>query len=113
LFLNGLAGNNQVAFVSDLSDKSEHYTKVFNAFRTATPNVGISARGIAHLDDKNWPGLQAADLCAHIAKQRFDQWNGDKQQTEPVGELKNSCFYFVAYWNESYMRSVLARQSLA
>jgi hypothetical protein len=100
-----LGKNHQIAFISDLSNKSGHYTKVFNAFRVSNPNICQSVRGLAHLDDKRWPGLQAADLCAHIAKTTLDKWDGAKL-TERNRELE-SRFYFLAYWNEDYMKSVL------
>jgi hypothetical protein len=37
------------------------------------PDIGQIMRGIAHLDDKKWAGLQAAGMIAHSCNQVFQR----------------------------------------
>lgn len=103
--IRDLGVNQQVGFVSDRSDKASHYARLYADFKEKNPKISGFMRGIAHLDDKKWPGLQAADLCANIAKTTFDKWDG-KDPHVPQKELK-PCFYKITYWSERYMKEVL------
>jgi hypothetical protein len=107
--IEGIGGNHCIGFVSDDSNRASIYTQLYTSYKAKNPRSAQIMRGIAHLDDKKWPGLQAADLCAHIAKTTFDKWDG-KDLAVPIKELK-PCFYRVAYWNTRYMLGILAAQS--
>jgi hypothetical protein len=60
-----------IAFVSDDGPKAHIYTALYHDFKKKNPSIATIMRGIAHLDDKKWPGLQAADLLAHVTNQIY------------------------------------------
>lgn len=98
--------NPYVAFVSDLSSRAETYTRVYAGFKERNPKIATIMRGISHLDDEKWPGLQAADLVAHVVNQEFAGWDGVTKVKRPLRDL-NDTICKIAYWNEKYMYSVL------
>jgi hypothetical protein len=99
-----------VAFISDLSNRSEIYTRVYSGFKERNPTIATVMRGLVHLDDKKWPGLQAADLIAHSVNRQFSKWDGVTQIERPLGEL-NRTIKRIAYWNEDYMYAVLKKNT--
>jgi hypothetical protein len=99
-----------VAFVQDLSCRSEIYTRVYSGFKERNPEIAKFMRGMVHLDDKKWPGLQAADLIAHSVNRQFSKWDGVTQMKRPLGELNNT-IHRIAYWNEDYMYAVLKKNT--
>ena len=95
-----------VAFVCDTSSRSHVYASVYAGFLERNPKIAEIMRGLVHLDDKKWPGLQAADLVAHVVNQQFARWDGVTQVARPLPEL-NDTICKIAYWNESYMYAIL------
>jgi hypothetical protein len=79
-----------VAFVSDTSSRSEVYARVYAGFLERNPKIAQIMRGLVHLDDKKWPGLQAADLVAHVVNQQFARWDGVTQVARPLPELNDT-----------------------
>jgi len=70
--------------------------------------------GLEHLDDKQYPQLQAADLAAHIAKDRFEDWLSNPaaagNQAELEARLKEVKIVSIAYWSREYMLHALGRE---
>jgi hypothetical protein len=95
----------KVAFVSDLSNKSPRYIRVFNAWKKANPNTAKHILGIDHLNDERWPGLQAADMAASSVKTVFEEHlaTGKKIKDFPLAER----FYKMGNIDETYIRAML------
>lgn len=99
-----------ISYVSDDSDKAEHYTAVYTGFKQKNPKIARMMRGLAHLDDKIWPGLQAADLVAHVTNQVYKTVLklpvGERGLLESIPELESN-FYLIAHWDKWYMCHIL------
>lgn len=67
-------------------------------------------RELTHLDDKKWPGLQAADLIAHLANQIFKEQlaipTDERTLLASLPELQGT-FWKVSHIDKWYMCSVL------
>ena len=57
-------GDVKVAFISDKSNRSNVYEKVYAEWKKWNPNTAKSMLDITHEDDKKHYGLQAADMAA-------------------------------------------------
>lgn len=98
-----------IGYISDDSTQAPIHTELYIDFKKKNPVIAESMRGLSHLDDKKWPGLQGADIVAHVANQIFkDLWDkpaGQRMLTS-LPELE-SRFYKIATWDLSYMCHVL------
>jgi len=63
----------QIAFVSDSSQKAAIYEGIYDDFKQKNPEIAPIMRTLAHMDDKKWPGLQAADMIANFVNQLLKQ----------------------------------------
>ena len=71
---DGLGDNGHcVGYVSDLNNLAPMYTTVYADFVKKNPDIAQIMRGIAHLGDKKWAGLQAAGMIAHSCNQVFKE----------------------------------------
>jgi Protein of unknown function (DUF3800) len=100
----------QVAFVSDDSNRAKTYAEVYTKWKNANPISARSMLGISHLDDKKWPGLQAADMGAASVKMVFEEYfsTGKKEMNFPLA----SRFYRMANIDEGYILAMLDNQSV-
>ena len=60
--------NNQIGFVCDRSSRSALYAAIYADFK-AKNEIGAIMHGLADLDDKLCPPLQAADMMASLTKE--------------------------------------------
>jgi hypothetical protein len=99
-----------VGFVSDDGPKAHIYTALYHDFKQKNPLVATIMRGIAHLDDKKWPGLQAADLLAHVTNQIYKQElaipEDERCMLDSLPELQGT-FWKIAKVDKYYLCSVL------
>jgi hypothetical protein len=70
-------GPQRVALICDLSSAAPRIAKMFGEFLEKNSNYGDVLESLVHRDDKKLPPLQAADLIAHLAKDRFIDWLAD------------------------------------
>ena len=61
--------DNHIAYVSDDSNRAAIYEAVYSAFKEKNSGIAPIMQGLAHMDDKLVPGLQGADLVAHVINQ--------------------------------------------
>jgi hypothetical protein len=99
-----------VSYVSDNSNKSPTYSAIYSDFKKKNPEIASMMRNLVHLDDEKSPGLQAADLVAHVTNQVFKQEAAIPAQgtllRESLPELQ-PVFYKIATWNKWWMCHVL------
>jgi hypothetical protein len=99
-----------VGYVSDDSDLASTYTAVYTDFRKKNPDIGQIMRGIAHLDDKKWAGLQAADMIAHSCNQVFKETvkipEDERVLRQSLPEFQKT-FFKIAHMDKWYMCSIL------
>jgi Protein of unknown function (DUF3800) len=107
--LRRIPGLHQLGYVSDDSEKAAIYTAVYTDFKAKNPDIAQTMRGLSHLDDKKWPGLQAADMIANISNQVFktvwDKPEGERE-IDSLPELEGN-FYKIAHWDLRYMCHIL------
>jgi hypothetical protein len=110
---NGRGPNgNLIGYVSDDSNRSPIYSAVYSDFKLKNPDIAQVMQDLAHLDDTNVPGLQAADLVAHVINQVVkelvklpsEERSGTFLQTLP--ELQGS-IWKIAHVDKWYMCSIL------
>jgi len=99
----------RIAFVSDDSSRATRYTEVYTNFKVKNPKIAKHMLGIAHLDDKAWPGLQAADMVASAVKRVYDDQHrsGEVDPTTPL----LSGFYRIGMVDEGYLLEIMNGQS--
>jgi len=99
-----------IGYVSDDSNKSPIYSAVYSDFKAKNPGIANIMRGLAHLDDKKWPGLQAADLLAHSSNQVFKKQlaipEDDRLMLDSLPELQG-VFWKISHIDKYYLCSVL------
>jgi len=99
-----------IGYVSDDSNKSPIYSSVYSDFKLKNPKIAPIMRGLAHLDDKKWPGLQAADLMAHLVNQVFKQQlafpENERVLLTSIPELQGT-FWKIARIDKYYLCSAL------
>jgi hypothetical protein len=97
-----------IGYVSDDGSRSPVYSAIYHDFKKKNPEIAEIMRGISHLDDTKWPGLQAADIVAHVANQVFkeicDKPEGERTTDRGKFEVR---FGRMAYWDLRYMCHVL------
>jgi hypothetical protein len=108
---DGLGDNGHcVGYVSDLSNLASTYTAVYTDFVKKNPGIGQIMRGIAHLDDKKWAGLQAADMIAHSCNQVFKETvtipEDERVLRQSLPEFQKT-FFKIAHMDKWYMCSIL------
>jgi len=99
-----------IGYVSDDSNKSPFYSAVYSDFKAKNPSIANIMRGLTHLDDKKWPGLQAADLLAHSSNQVFKGQlaipEDERLMLDSLPELQ-STFWKISPIDKYYLCSVL------
>jgi hypothetical protein len=106
-------GDARIAFVCDDSSASERITRAYSQFKSDNLSEARIMNGLAHLDDKVFPQLQAADLCAHLAKEVFEDWLGTRPAKDEAAlreRLQSVNISSIAYWNHEYMMHELDRE---
>jgi hypothetical protein len=71
----------RLAFICDDSSAAARIAEIYARFKEINPVSAQVMGGLIHQDDKRFPQLQAADLMAHLAKERFSQWLVDRTTT--------------------------------
>ncbi len=104
-----IGANNKVTFVCDNSTRADRLSAIYREYREKNPKTAKMIGGLTHLDDKECPPLQAADLMAHLAHDLLlDKINsGNNPQLQ---ELRGSV-RLVAYLDKKYILSVLEAQT--
>jgi len=98
-----------IAYVSDDSNRADVYTRLYYEFKKKNPSIAPMLRGISHLDNTKWAGLQAADIVANMLNQEFKRFAELPPEQRQLDELlEGSGFIFkVAHWDKKYMCQVL------
>jgi len=108
----GDTGHHRVAFICDHSSSALKIEKMFAEFRTKNPGYADVLESLVHQDDKQQPQLQAADLMAHLAKDRFSDWLDDPaiftNKPELKKRLKQLSVYQIAVCNKDWLLDALA-----
>ncbi|MGB8769342.1 MAG: DUF3800 domain-containing protein [Candidatus Korobacteraceae bacterium] len=73
----------RIAFVYDRSDEFPAIYSVFQGFTRLNPTFANYMTTIVPLDDKRYPQLQAADVMAHMGRERYTEWLNDTSQSKP------------------------------
>lgn len=103
---------NLVGYVSDDSNRSSTYSTVYADFKNKNPDIAQVMQGLAHLDDKKVPGLQAADLVAHVINQvvkellKVPAEDRSRMFLEKLPELQGR-IWKIAHVDKWYMCSIL------
>lgn len=102
--------NHCVGFIADDTEHADRYEMVYREFKKNNPIIAQNMRGLTHLDDKKWAGLQAADLIAHFANQVIKDLvktpEDERTLVEDIPDLKKT-FYRIAYVNKYYLCGAL------
>jgi hypothetical protein len=100
-----------VAFVSDEDEKAAIYTAAYTDFKKKNPDIAEVMHGLAHLDDKKWAPLQAADMIASFVNHRFNEMlkipEDERKLRESLPEFQG-VFYKIAHADKWYLCSYLA-----
>jgi uncharacterized protein DUF3800 len=111
---DGHRGAHRVAFVCDLSTSAPRIAKMYAEFIEKNPAYGEVFQGLVHRDDKKTPPLQAADLMAHLAKDRFVDWLKDQEifSNEPVlkERLKKLSVYHIAACHKNWLNTIVEQE---
>ena len=67
----------RVAFVCDDSDTYPAIAQAYREYKELNPRHARVMETIVPLDDKTHPQLQAADVMAHLARERYMEWLTD------------------------------------
>ena len=105
---------NRLAFICDHSNTAPRISKMFEEFRVKNPSYAEVIESLVHRDDKQRPELQAADLMAHLAKERMTEWLKDPEiftDNEKLKErLKRLSVYVIGTCNKEWLANVLAAE---
>lgn len=101
----------RIAFVSDDSTSATRYTDIYTGFKRRNPIIAKSMLGISHLDDKEWAGLQAADMIASTTKKVVDHHNQHNEIDTDLPLFEKFCM--VGNVDEDYLLTILNDQSLS
>lgn len=72
-----------VAFFCDEGPSSARIAEIYGQLKPLNPDSAQVMGALTHLDDKQYPQLQTADLMASIAKERFAGWMTDRSTQVP------------------------------
>jgi hypothetical protein len=107
-------GHHRVAFICDHSTSAPRIEKMFAEFREKNPTYADVLESLVHQDDKQQSQLQAADLMAHLAKDRFSDWLDDPAifTNKPALAERLNCLsvYSIAVCNKEWMLDVLRHE---
>jgi hypothetical protein len=101
----------RIAFISDSSYNAARYADIYASFKRRNPMAAQSMLGISHFDDKEWPGLQAADMIAATTKTVVDHHNKTGEINTEVPMFDK--FFMVGNVNEAYLLDVLNDQTIS
>ncbi len=79
----------KVAFVCDQSDEYPAIADIFLRYKELNPFYAKYLETIVPLDDKKYPQLQAADIMAHLAKERYTEWLLDQRPESSKPDLES------------------------
>ena len=102
---NELPGGHKVDVVCDDSNKAAKLSKIYQKFKQKNPRTAAVIGCFRSEDDKETPGLQAADLMAGLSKDWLLKKIKDGSQPKK-GELIGSV-QLMGYWDENYTLSGL------
>jgi hypothetical protein len=96
-------GGNVVGFICDENEHAVEHTKLYLDFKKKNPKTAQVLAGIGHFDDKHNPGVQAADLVAHLANQLFRTNSADGPFPHPQERI----FFKIEAFKEKYALALL------
>lgn len=107
-------GVQRVALICDDSTSAPRISRMFDEFLAKNPSYRDVLESLVHRDDKKLPQLQAADLMAHLAKDRFTEWLTDPaiftNQPELKKRLKRLSVYSIGVCHQGWLMDVLRRE---
>jgi len=71
-----------IGFICDENQNAVEHTQLYLQFKKKNPQTAKVLAGIGHFDDKFNPGVQAADLMAHIVNQFISKYVTDGECSE-------------------------------
>jgi hypothetical protein len=107
-----LLGNDaRIAFVCDETNRAPEIARIYSEFKQANLPIKRYMQGLVHQDDKLFQPLQAADLAAHLAKDKFEEWYAKSDKDESLeSRLQRVKIATISYWNREYMMNALGRE---
>ena len=111
-------GPRSVRFVCDDSGSADRLEKTFRHFKHTNKDLAQFLGDLIYKDDKQFPQLQAADMLAHIARQRFVEWLDDPNkriftaQAAMRVRLKRLSMHRIGAWDRNYMMAFLKNEWL-
>jgi hypothetical protein len=104
-------GPQRVAFICDQSSYAPRISKMYDEFSKQNKVYEGVIEGLVHQDDKKHPPLQAADLMAHLAKDRFSDWLDDPaiftNKPEMKKRLQQLSVYAITICNEEWLLNLV------
>ena len=79
----------KVAFICDDSSEYPMIAEIFLGYKKLNPEYARFMETIAPLDDKKHPQLQAADVMAYLAKERYIEWLNDPRPESSKPDLNS------------------------
>jgi hypothetical protein len=106
---------NRLAFVCDDTDRAPLYAAAYAGFKANNPALRDVIGGLAHLDDKTHPAVQAADMMASVTKEVAlplisEMHNVPLPSRTEVPRLKGIA-YRISVWDYDWMMKLLAAQT--
>ncbi|MDE3148336.1 MAG: DUF3800 domain-containing protein [Acidobacteriota bacterium] len=102
-------GNLKVQFISDRSNRSSEYERVYADWKRWNPETAMSMLALTHEDDKRHYGLQAADVAASTVNLIFR--SHVETGTVPKEYALSERFWRIGRIDEKYLLSVLEHQT--
>ncbi len=107
-------GLQRIRFICDQSASAPRIERMFREFLVKNPAYSDVFEGLVHADDKKVPALQAADLMAHLAKDRFSEWLAEPaiftNDTQLKARLKRLSVYSIAVCHKVWLMGILRRE---
>ena len=104
-------GDAKIAFIYDEHPGSApKISRLYLELKSRRLDLASAMGGLVHLDDKKVKELQAADLAASIAKERFEHWLAGTQKDSLEARLRTVRISSIAYWSREYMLHELQRR---
>lgn len=111
-------GPRTVRLICDNRGLADRLEKTFRHFKRTHKDLAQFLGDLIHKDDKQFPQLQAADMLANIAKQRFVKWLDDPNKriftAQPAMKLrlKRLSMHKIGVWDRNYMMAFLKNERL-
>jgi len=105
----------RISFICDDSSEYSKIASVYYTFKQLNPGYAKYMETIIALDDKKHPQLQAADVMAHLAKERYKEFHQDQKPDSENQDLndriKDLSVYRLAYVNRERLVAIVQHEA--